>query len=155
MSEESRAPNGAADPEREEARLQVLASYNILDTAAEEAFDDLTRLAAQICGVPIALVGLMDRDRLWLKSSVGLEAREFNRRETFCERTLQQCDLLSVEDASADPQFSTLPLVTGPAGIRSYAGVPLLVPSGPIALGTLCVMDRSARAWSGSWAIRW
>lgn len=126
------------------ARLAALRHYEILDSEAEAAFDDLAWLAAQICATPIALISLVDDTRQWFKSRIGLKAEETPQEIAFCTHTLQTEDLFEVPDALADARFSNNPLVTGPPHIRSYAGAPLITPEG-FNLGTLCVIDRVAR----------
>ncbi len=128
----------------ERDRLAALARYEVLDTPAEEAFDDLCALAAEICGTPTALVSLVDEGRQWFKARLGLEVCSTSRDVAFCAYALTQRQVLVVPDATADPRFADNPLVTGPPGIRFYAGVPLVTPDG-FTLGTLCVIDTVAR----------
>ena len=129
-------------PPNEAARLKALRSYEILDTPAEEAFDDLTLLASQICQTPIAMVSLVDEKRQWFKSKIGIEAKETPRDIAFCAYTILDVNrVLEVPDAGADPRFAHSALVTTDAHIRFYAGAPLVSSDGH-ALGALCVMDR-------------
>jgi len=129
----------------EVARLQALARYDVFDTPAEADFDDLSRLAAQICGTPIALVTLIGATRQWLKSKVGLEIAETPREGAFCDHTIRGQGLVEVKDVSADPRFAANPWTVGAPSIRFYAGAPLLTPEGH-AIGALCVMDTVPRA---------
>jgi diguanylate cyclase (GGDEF)-like protein/PAS domain S-box-containing protein len=154
----------------EEARRSaVLQALNVLDTPAEERFDRITRTVARALNVPIALVSLVDANRHWFKSSVGLMLPEIPRNESFCEYTIQRDEIFIIKDTLADPIFAKNPLVTGEPHVRFYAGYPLRVssteyrvssngPAGAIAevpsarypglhtcVGTLCVMDRSPR----------
>ena len=135
-------------PENEAERLNTLRGYEILDTHPEDRFDDLTRLAASICGTPIALVSLVDEDRQWFKSKVGLETSQTRREDAFCAHAIMSQDLLVVTDASQDPRFAANPLVQGEPHIRLYAGAPLTAPNGHH-LGALCVIDREPRQLSG------
>lgn len=131
---------------RDEAgRLKALEKYRILDTEPERAFDDLTLIASQICSTPIALISLVDEDRQWFKSRVGLEATETKRSVSFCTHAIEQDGLFLVEDAAADARFRESPLVTGGPRVRFYAGMPLRSREGE-ALGTLCVIDHEPRS---------
>ena len=128
----------------EEARLEKLREYQILDSGPEKTFDDIARLASQICGTPFAAVCFLDRDRQWFKSRFGFDTLEIFRESAFCAHAIVQPDLLHVTDARLDPRFCDNPFVTGDPGIRFYAGVPLRTPDGQ-AIGTLCVLDLSPR----------
>jgi anti-sigma regulatory factor (Ser/Thr protein kinase) len=128
----------------ESARLAALRSYKILDTEPERAFDDLTRLASQICGTPIAAISLIDDRRQWFKSRVGLSIQEAARSVAFCAHAIQQRSTMIVPDALGDARFRENPLVTDEPRVRFYAGAPLITPEGH-ALGTLCVVDRVPR----------
>lgn len=130
-------------PPNESRRLEVLRAYDILDSGETGAFDEITALAAQVCGTPVALITLLDGSRQWCKSRINFSREEMPREESFCAHALAGGGLLVVPDALADPRFRDSPLVTGEEGIRFYAGAPL-VASGEI-LGTLCVMDRVPR----------
>jgi anti-sigma regulatory factor (Ser/Thr protein kinase) len=128
----------------EAARIKELDAYRILDTEPEQGFDDLTLLASHMCGTPIALITLIDVDRQWFKSRVGISVSETSRALSFCAHAVDQRTPLIVPDTLRDERFLDNPLVTGEPNIRFYAGMPLMTPQGH-ALGTLCVADRVTR----------
>ncbi|MCU0783709.1 MAG: GAF domain-containing protein [Verrucomicrobia bacterium] len=131
-------------PKNEKRRLEVLWQYEVLDTAPEEVFDDLTELAAHICEAPIALISLVEEKRVWFKSTFGISARESSRDVSFCAHAIRQPQLFVVADATKDKWFANHPLVISGPKIRFYAGAPLIT-SGGHALGTLCVIDKVPR----------
>ena len=118
----------------------MLRSLELLDTAAEPTFDAITRLAAQITGRPIALIGLVDAERTWFKSRVGLDVQQAPRDISFCSFAIAEPDVFEVSDARTDPRCRDNPLVTGEPLVRFYAGMPLRV--GGLPMGTVCVVDR-------------
>lgn len=128
----------------EAKRLKVLWQYDVLDTVPEEVFDDLTELAARICEAPIALISLVDENRQWFKSKVGITVNETSRDISFCAHAIKQHELFIIPDATQDLRFAHNPLVTSNPKIRFYAGAPLITPDGH-ALGTLCVIDKVPR----------
>jgi GAF domain-containing protein len=134
-------------PENEGARLETLHQYEILDTDPEESFNDLTRLAAFICDTPIALISLVDSNRQWFMSRVGMDARETSRDVSFCAHAILQDGPCIVRDALDDERFRSNPMVLSDPYIRFYAGSPLVSPEG-FKIGTLCVIDREPRQLS-------
>lgn len=137
------APISDNEPER----LAALQQYQILDTKPESELDDLVTLAAQIFNTPMALISLIDANRQWFLSKVGVTATETPRDISFCGHAIVQPDVFVIQDAQADDRFATNPLVTGDPYIRFYAGAPLVTPEGH-ALGTLCILDRRPRELS-------
>ena len=124
-------------------RLAALHAYDILDSEREPAFDDVTALVARICDAPIATINLIDAERQWFKSEVGLGVRETPLETSFCRHALYEHDSLVVPDATADPRFACYPQVVE-GGVRFYAGVPLITDEG-LPLGVLCVLDTRPR----------
>ncbi|HLG42000.1 MAG TPA: GAF domain-containing protein, partial [Planctomycetota bacterium] len=131
-------------PKDESTRLEALRRYKILDTASEEAFEDIVRVAAQVCCTPIALVSLVDRDRQWFKASVGMNLPETPREIGFCAHAILSPEPLVVPDTTADRRFCENPLVTSDPKVRFYAGIPLTTPEGQ-RIGALCVIDHVPR----------
>lgn len=131
----------------EEQRLALLREVGLLDAEPDSALDAITRITAKVMSVPIALVSLIDAERQWFKSRVGLRARETPRDVAFCSHAIHLHEPLVVPDACLDARFADNPLVTGEPGVRAYAGVPLRSTEGH-ALGTLCVIDHQPRQFS-------
>lgn len=136
----------ADKPANEAERLETLRSYEILDTEPEAAFDDLTLLASYVCQTPVALISLIDAERQWFKSRVGVSITETSRDIAFCASAILQPDVFMVPDASQDKRFAENPLVVAEPKIRFYAGATLATHGQ--ALGTLCVVDRVPRELS-------
>ncbi len=130
---------------REAERQAEVDAYGVVDTLEEEAYDDLTRLAAEVCQVPIALITFLDHDRNWFKSRIGMQQTQAPRESAFCEHlTMQNDEVLIVNDALTDPRFSDNPLVVGNPHIRFYVGAPLISRSGHT-LGAICAIDTQPR----------
>jgi len=134
----------ADDASAESERLEALNRYEILDTASEQAFDHITEMASYLFEAPIAAVSLIDRDRQWLKSCVGLQAEELELESSICARAIQSPGVLVIEDTTADPEYACMDVVKGEPHIRFYAGAPLETADGHY-LGTLCVLDTTPR----------
>jgi two-component sensor histidine kinase len=133
------------DGSSEQDRLRALHETGLLDTPADPRFDRYTRLASALTGAPIALISLIDANRQWFKSCVGLGESETPREYAFCDYAIRQSGVLVIPDATADPRFAGNPLVTAAPNIRFYAGAPLVLQSGH-AIGTLCIIDTVPRA---------
>ena len=135
----------------EDIRLETLHSYGILDPPREGAFDDITRLAALICGAPMALVSLVDRERQWFKSEIGVGVSETPISSSICAHAIQQTEVFIVPDTLLDERFRHNPLVTGEPHLRFYAGASLRTADG-LPLGTVCVLDTQPRELSSEQA---
>lgn len=128
-------------PAAERQRLESLRRYRILDTLPEAAYDDIVRLARQVCGTPQAVMTFVAEDRQWFKAAEGIEGEETERGIAFCDVAIRRPgDVTVVNDASQHPIFRHYPQVTGPDHLRFYAGAPMVTPEGH-ALGTVCVVD--------------
>lgn len=118
-------------PENETARLKALQEYKVMDTLPEQAYDNFTKLASIICNTPIALITLLDAERQWFKSRIGLERSEIPREDALCNHAIMMPeDIMVVNDATRDERFTKNPLVTAEPNIRFYAGVPLVTSNG-------------------------
>ncbi len=137
----------AAIPADEAERIQALQALGILDTPREDRFDRVTRLAKRIFGVPIVIVSLVDTDRQWFKSCIGMAATEGSRETSFCGHAIHGDGIYLVPDAQVDPRFHDNPMVMGDPHIRFYAGCPLGIGPGS-RIGTLCLIDREPRSFS-------
>ncbi|MFM7886809.1 MAG: GAF domain-containing protein, partial [Pseudanabaena sp.] len=131
-------------PENESIRIDTLRSLNILDTLSEQRFACLTKLAKRLFAVPIALVSLIDVNRQWFKSCIGMEIKETAENISFCGHTILENEILMIPDTTLDERFYDNPLVIDEPKIRFYAGVPLAVANGSN-VGTLCLIDSQPR----------
>ncbi|GAB3930339.1 GAF domain-containing protein [Larkinella terrae] len=135
----------AAFPTNEAERLQALAAYDLIGSLPEKVYEDITRLACEICRTPISLIGLMEKDNQWFKAKQGMKGDGTPREYTFCSHAmLNPDDIMIVPDARQDERFHDNPFTTGDPYVVFYAGVSLVNPDG-YALGTLCVIDRRPR----------
>lgn len=132
-----------ATPEEQQQRRSFLRAICIFDTPPEEGFDALTRLAANVCDAPIAIVSLIDGSRLWFKSIHGSAASAIDSRHSFCCEAANSKRLLEVADPTLDPRFANNGLVTGELAVRYYAGAPIMYEG--VGIGTVCVLDRVPR----------
>lgn len=145
MPESRKTTRGYPFPQNEAQRLETVYSYSILDTPPEMNFDALTRLASYSLNTPAAVIGLMDSDRLWFKSCLGLDVPQLDRQIAFCAHAiLQPGQLLIVQNLLQDSRFCANPLVIRPPHLRFYAGAPLVDPNGHV-LGTIAVVDSKPR----------
>lgn len=134
-----------AEPHTDPARrIAALEGYDVFGTPAESEFDDIAALAARICGTPIALISFLGEDRQWFKARVGTDIEGTDLGSSICTHTILSPEVLVIPDTTLDPRTADNPMVTGPIGVRFYAGVPLLT-TGGLALGTLCVIDTQPR----------
>lgn len=145
----SHAPAPKLPAMSEARRLEALASFDILDTEKEGSFEDIVRIASQVCGTPISVVNLIDGDRQWFKAEVGLGVRETPLDTSLCAHAILEHDFMVVPDTTADERFASNPLVTGNPGLRFYAGALLKTADG-LPLGTVCVLDTQPRTLDAS-----
>ena len=136
----TKSNKAAYSPEFDPARLKTLRDYCILDTDPETRFDELTLLASRICNTPIAIISLVDENRLYFKSAIGLKVREIPSNHSFCIEVVKQCEPIIVKDAKEDDRFKSNPLVHENPYFRFYAAAPLIAPNNHV-IGTLCVID--------------
>lgn len=134
-------------PVNENERLNALARYRVLDTPPEPHFDHLVQLASHLCGTPMSLITLVDKERVWFKANLGFASDEVSRQLSFCSHMVSDTVPMVINDTNDDPRFAAHPLVSGDPKIRFYAGVPLLTPDG-FNLGSLCVIDQQPRELS-------
>jgi diguanylate cyclase (GGDEF)-like protein len=145
----ARAERPLLDPklQDEPARQAALERYDVLDTPPEEPFERITALVKTVLGVPISTISLIDTDRQWFKSQIGLDFTQSSRDSSFCTQTIRTHEPLLIPDTHADPRFAENPAVVGPPFIGSYLGVPLQTPDG-YNIGSLCAMDHVARSFN-------
>lgn len=129
---------------REQARIRILRQYNLLDTPPDGSMDKMTQLAAKVFNIPIAIISLVDTDRIWFKSKVGLDVQQIGKDPGLCASAILSDDVYVVEDARQDPRTLTNPLVAGTFGLQFYAAAPLRSAEG-YNLGTFCILDKQKR----------
>jgi GAF domain-containing protein len=135
-------------PPNEAARLKALRRQQLLNSLPENVYNDITRIASEICGTPIAIINLIDENRQWTKANYGVEMKDLPREQSFCAHAILQPDeIMLVPDARYDERFFDNPLVRGNSPVIFYAGVPVLSNEG-LAVGTLCVVDSRPRELS-------
>jgi len=135
-------------PANEQKRLGILADYDLMDSGNDKEFDAIARIAAAICGIPISLITFIDDKRQYFKSHIGTDFTENQRELSFCTHAIASSDdIMIVQDATKDVRFADNPMVTGPAKLVFYAGVPLINEAG-YALGTICVIDQEVHELS-------
>jgi GAF domain-containing protein len=134
----------APRPSNEKERLEALERYRVLDTAAEDAYDDVATLASYVCSAPVAYISLVAENRQWFKSKIGMSGTETSREVAFCAHTILGKELLEISDALMDERFAGSPLARAPHDVRFYAGMPLVTPDG-FSVGALCVVDHQPR----------
>ncbi len=138
-----------SDVSQEAERQAAIRRYDVLDTPRDGAFDRITALAAKHFDVPIAIVSIVDRDRIWFKSHHGIDAEEVGRDPGLCASAILHDDAWVIENAATDPRALANPLVAGEFGLQFYAGVPLRTPDG-YNLGTFCILDREPRTFNAA-----
>ena len=136
-------------PANESERLAALRSYQVLDTPPEEPFDDLVKLAAELCRTPLALITFVDENRQWFKARIGTRVTETPRDVSFCAHAILNPGVTIIPDTRCDSRLADNPDVTAGPAYRFYAGAPLITKSG-LALGTLCVLDYVPRDLSAA-----
>ena len=148
MLDRSAVQSLCVDPAIEAARMAAVQRYDILDTPPDGSFDHVTAVAARLFSVPIAIISIVDHDRIWYKSHHGLDADQIDRTPGLCASAILQNEPWVVSDAARDPRSLANPLVAGEFGLRFYAAAPLRTRDGHN-LGTLCVIDHEPREFSG------
>jgi len=144
ISMEKQADTSYPVPKDEDFRLKVLHSHEILNTPPEAKFDRIARLASVHFRVPMAVIAMIDADRMWCKAASGVDLKEAPREDTFCAHTINEPEVMIVPDAVKDSRFKDNPFVVGEFGLRFYVGAPLISREGAL-LGALCLLDTYPR----------